>query len=258
MREIVNNTEISENLINLDILINEPLKKLNKSDQDYDKKALEICHVGKFLQLLHSEYQIFDVREQPDFIIKSVDNLLVGLEHEILVNPNHKEIEGSFADIIKSAEEKFRKSHPKTKLLVNIFVNTDKNISKRDKPVNIEKLLSIMENYIFHNRLEENDLVDSITVGKHSRLDFYCNTGIWSQKSLHSDLVTKSIHKKEQKRLDYIKSTGIEEQWLLIVIGSSGQSSYEIDSLLDERFTFNSGFNRIYLMEDFNRRLFEL
>lgn len=258
MRQIVNNTEASENHISLDILINKPLKKLDKSDQDYDKKALEICHVGKFLQLLHSEYQISDVREQPDFIIKSVDNLLIGLEHEILVDSVHKKIEGSFADIIKSAEDEFRKRHPETKLLANIYVNTDKNISKRDKPVYIEKLVSIMENYIFHNRLEENDLVESITVGKHSRLGFYCNTGIWSQQSLHSDLVTESIHKKEQKRLDYIRESKTEEQWLLIVIGSAGQSSYEIDSLFDESFTFNSGFNRIFLMEDFSGRLFEL
>lgn len=258
MKQIVNNSEIPENQISLDRLINEPLKNLDKSDKDYDKKVLEICHVGKFLMLLNSGYQISDVREQPDFIIKSIDNLIVGLEHEILVDSIHKKIEGSFSDIVKSTEEIFRERHPETKLLANVYVNTNKKITKRDKPIFIEKLLSIVEDSVFHDRFEENDLVHNISWHKHSGLNFSCNPGAWWQQSLHSDIMAESIHKKERKRLDYIKSTGIEEHWLLIVIGSLSQSSYEIDSRFDENFSFNSGFNRIFIMEDFRARLFEL
>jgi hypothetical protein len=258
MRQIVNNTEISENQFSLDRLINEPLKKLDTSDKDYDKKVLEICHVGKFLMLLNSGYQISDLREQPDFIIKTLDNIIVGLEHEILVDSGHKKIEGSFADIVKTTEELFRERHPETKLLANIYVNTNKKIIKKDKPIHVETLLSIIEDSVFRNRFEKNDLVHNITWHKHSGLNFSCNPGGWCQQSLHSNTVIESIHKKERKRLDYIKNTGIKEQWLLIVIGSLSQSSYEIDSRFDHNLSFNSGFNRIFIMVDFREKLFEL
>ncbi|MFO8000437.1 MAG: hypothetical protein R6U46_04275 [Marinilabilia sp.] len=258
MRQIVNYLVILENQIRLKKQINEPLKKLDKSDKDYNKKTLEICHVIKFLSLLNSGYQISEVREQPDFIIKTLDNHIAGLEHEILVDSNHKKIEGTFADIVKSAEGIFRERHPKTKLLANIYVNTHKKISKKDKPIHVKTLLSIIEDSVFHNQFSENDLVHNISWHKHSGLNFSCNPGGWCQQSLQHDTVKEYIHKKEIKRLDYIKNTGIEEQWLLIVIGSLNQSSYEIDSRFDKNFSADSGFNRIFLMEDFNARLFEL
>ena len=63
---------------------------------------------------------------------------------------------------------------------------------------------------------------------------------------------------KETKRLSYIRNTGLKEQWLLIVIGSLSQSSYELDSIFDKNFKVESGFTRIFIMEDFKAKLFEI
>ncbi|MBE0649429.1 MAG: hypothetical protein IH595_01180 [Bacteroidales bacterium] len=253
MRQILNDNQIS-----LGQLINVPLQKLDKSNKDYDKKVLEICHTGKFLMLLTSDFHISEVRERPDFIIESDDGSKIGLEHEILVDPIHKKIEGSFSDLVKTTERLFRERHPETKLLVNISVNTTKKLSKRENPILVERLLSMIEDAISNTQFEENDLVYNISCHKHSKLIFNTNTGAWWQRSLHTDIVAKSIRKKEQKRLSYIKNTGLNEQWLLIVVGSLSHSSYELDSEFDRNFKMETGFSRVFLMEDFNARLFEI
>ncbi len=258
MRLIENNNQISENQISLERLINDPLKTLTKSDTDYDKKVLEICHTGKFLMLLNSGFQITEVREKPDFIIESSNAIKVGLEHEILVETTHKKVEGSFSDLLKVVENLFRERHPESKLLVTIYVNTKKKISKHEKPILTERLLSMIEDSIFKNRFEENDLVHNIYWHKRSKLNFSCNTGGWGQQSLQTDIVLKSIMNKETKRPSYIRNTGLKEQWLLIVIGSLSQSSYELDSIFDKNFKVESGFTRIFIMEDFKAKLFEI
>ncbi len=258
MRQIVNKSDVSENQISLEGLINEPIKTLDKSDKDSNKKELEICHVGKFLMLLNSGFKIDEIREQPDFIIKSSDNTKIGLEHEVLIDQNHKKVEGSFSDIVKTAEGIFRERYPEIKILANIYVNVNKKISKKDKHHYVETLFSIIEDSVFHKRFEENDLVLNLSWHKHTEINFSCNPGGWWQQSLQKDFVIKSINRKETKRLNYVKNTGLGEQWLLIVIGSLSQSSYEIDSRFEENFTVNSGFNRIFLMEDFNAKLFEI
>ncbi len=258
MRQIENNNHISENQISLEGLIDIPLKTLDKSDKDYDKKKLEICHTGKFLMLLNSGFQITEVREKPDFIIESSNALKVGLEHEILVDTTHKKVEGSFSDLLEVVEDLFRERHADTKLLVNIYVNTKKKISKHEKPKLVVRLLSMIEDSIFNNRFEENDLLLNIFWHKHSGLHFNCNTGAWWQQSLQPIKVLDSINNKETKRLSYIRNTGLKEQWLLIVIGSLSQSSYELDSSFDNNFKVESGFNRIFIMEDFRSRLFEI
>lgn len=257
MRQIIN-VEDSSNQINLDRLINDPLISLDKSDKDYNKKVLEICHVGKFLMLLNSGFQISEIREQPDFVIEKSNHFKVGLEHEILVDPVLKKIEGSFADIVNSVEVIFRERHPETKLLVNIYVNINKKISKKDKPRHIETLLTIVEDYIFQKKLVKNDLVRKIYCHNHSELNFYCNPGGWCQQVLQKEELIKSILQKEEKIVKYISNSELDEQWLLIVIGSLSQSSYEIDSKFEVNLDINSRFNRIFLMEDFNARLFEL
>jgi hypothetical protein len=70
--------------------------------------------------------------------------------------------------------------------------------------------------------------------------------------------LTEFINNKESKRLKYISNTGLNEQWLLIVIGSLSQSSFEIDDNFDDNFSIKSGFDRIFILEDFRGRLFEL
>lgn len=261
MIQIENKNEIAGNKVLLENLINDPIKRLKKEAKDYDKKVLEICHVGKFLMLQGSDYRISQVREQPDFIIESSQGKKVGLEHVRIVDPEYKKIEGSFSDLIKTTESLFRKRHPNTNLLVNIYVNPQKKISKKEKPKLVEQLLLLIQNSIFNSpdkKIVENDLVHDIYFRKHSKLIFNCNTGAWWQQFLEPDIVTEFVHKKELKRQEYIRNTKLNEQWLLLVIGSLDQSSYELDERLSKKFQVDSGFSRVFIMEDFNARLFEV
>lgn len=258
MKQIVSENIISENHKNLERLINEPLRQLNKADNDYDRKVLEICHAAKFLMLLNSGYEISIVREKPDFIIKSDKEKQIGLEHEILIDQLHKKSEGSFSDLVKIIEDRFRIRHPNENILVNIFVNSAYKFKQKDKSKLVERLLLMIENYVYHDIFEENDLIHFLSCSKHSGLSFNSNSGAWWQDYLRDELVINSIEKKEKKRLDYISNTGLKEQWLLIVIGSLGQSSYEVNSDIEYNFKTISGFDKIYLMEDFKAKLYEL
>jgi hypothetical protein len=257
MKLIENKNAISENRISLGDLINIPLSTIDKSDKDYDKKSLEICHAGKFLMLLNSDLEIDQVREKPDFILK-FKNDLIGLEHEILVDPVSKKTEGSFKDLVKSVEKSFQSNHPNEKIHVNVFVNPDFRFRKNEKTILVERLLKMIENKVYRDSFIENDLVRRISWSIHSCLHFSCNLGAWIQKSLRPEYLIESIKRKEKKVKHYISTTGIDKQWLLIVIGSLGESSYEMDTRLDNVLAIKSSFEKIFLMEDFNSRLYEI
>lgn len=258
MKEITKKNTNSVHFLNLKDLISEPLSLLNKSDCNYEKKSLELCHAGKFLLLLNSGLRIEQLREQPDFILKNPNNECIGLEHEILVDDDSKKTEGSFKDLVKSAEIMFHENHPNEIIHVNVFAKPEYRFSKSDKPLLVDRLQKMIENKVYHDKFVENELVRKITWSKHSILHFSCNLGAWVQKSLISEHLIDSINKKEEKVKKYILSTGLINQWLLIVIGSLGESSYEFDSRFDYNFKINSSFEKIFLMEDFNSRLFEL
>jgi hypothetical protein len=257
MKLILNSRTVSENQYALDNMINNTLFMLDRSDKNYLQKKSEIFDVGKFLMLINKGYEIIEVREQPDFIIKSPDKM-IGLEHEICIDSNYKKVEGSFADLVISAETKFRKRYPAINLLVIINVNINKKLIKKEESKNVENLFLIIENFIIHDKLKENDLVHSISIQTHSCLTFKCITGAWWQQKLHKKTLTELINRKESKRLKYIANTGLNEQWLLIVIGSLNQSSFDIDDNFDDNFLIKSGFDRIFVLEYFRARLFEL
>jgi len=55
----------------LGILLNDHLERLDSKKSDYNKKVLELCHIGKFLILSNENYSINEVREEPDFIFSN-------------------------------------------------------------------------------------------------------------------------------------------------------------------------------------------
>ena len=92
----------------------------------------------------------------------------------------------------------------------------------------------------------------------HSRLDFTCNLGAWLQKDLDYEVLEKAIRKKEKKISDYISNSGTKEQWLLIVIGSLKESSFEIESLDSLNKPIETKFDKVFLLEDFRANLYEI
>ena len=89
----------------------------------------------------------------------------------------------------------------------------------------------------------------------HSRISISGNLGSWWQKNLTIETLTKAIQKKE-KLISKYKENIDKKQWLLIVIGSNGDSSFLIDRNIE--YKVESKFDKVFILEDFNNRLFEI
>jgi hypothetical protein len=238
-------------------LIHQILDGINEDDQRYDQLALEICHASKFICELDPSIEIVKKTEKPDFILKSKEKI-IGLEHEILVDEETRKKEGSLKDLVKALEKEYRRLNPDKKLLLVVYPMPYLTFRKSDKPRIMATMMQLIGNFIQSGLLPENDYIESLTKMPHSRLDFHCNLGAWWQKNMDSESLNKAIIKKEEKLKEYRDNSGTNEQWLLIVIGSLGESSYEVESLVTIDNSKQTGFNKIYLLEDFRSNLYEI
>jgi hypothetical protein len=236
--------------------INQVLGKKEDDNIRFHKLVLETCHLAKFLSRYDSSIEIVTKSENPDFIIRK-DNSLVGVEHETIVNQEFKQVEGSLKRLIADVENEYRRTHPYEKRLLNIYMN-DIRYSKNNKTDLIKELLEIVNHYIKTQTVLENDFIYDITMMDHSRLDFVCNLGGWWQRNLDFTSLLNAIKRKEMKITEYQKNSGCEEQWLLLVIGSLGKSSYEIDSPESLNQPFDTTFNKVFILEDFKANVYEL
>jgi hypothetical protein len=80
---------------NSDLFVNKHVEPLDYSNIKNKQKTLEICHTGKFLYLLDDYYEIHEVTDNPDFILREKE-FFVGLEHQIIVNEKSRERRGFF------------------------------------------------------------------------------------------------------------------------------------------------------------------
>ena len=64
------------------------------------------------------------------------------------------------------------------------------------------------------------------------------------------------IGKKKERKIAAYKASGIEKQWLLIVIGSAGESSYEVEGKIE--IELKTDFDKVFILEDFKSKLYEL
>lgn len=264
MRLISNNEENS--LISKYRDLVEPhLKDLDDSISSQRKKIIEICHIGKFLIHLDN-YCIERVQERPDTIIKNGSEL-IGLEHEVILDQSFKNIEGYFENLARQVENLFLKSEY-SNFQANIHFNTSYPIKTKEKSMHSKLIFNMVHScldcsdYQLHGFMTENyfdyedvGIINKITLMKHSLISVNSNCGAWWQKQLKADILKKSIKLKEAKLPTYLES-GISKQWLLLVIGSLNGSSYEIDQTFE--VNVNSGFDKIFLLEDFRNNLYEI
>lgn len=231
------------------------IKKLLVDEYNNKKKILEINQTEKFLSLLNKNYQIIDPSlEAPDFII-SDKSTRIGLEHELIVDQKAKEIEGYFKTICDLVEKKLREDGDIPNVLVNIFFQYNINRKGNAKQDHIKTIYSLTREFILNNSIPKNNLIEDISKMGHSQININANLGAWFQKFLTEDILLRAINKKENKIDNYISNTKLE-QWLLLVIGGVGESSY----VFEDRFnpTINSRFKKIYLLEDFYSKIYEL
>lgn len=232
----------------------EHVRALQPDSKGNQKKIIEVCHVGKFLMLLGKSNSISRLTETPDFIV-SADGELVGLEHQIVIDAETKEREGFIENIFSIAEDALASECELPNFLANCYLRADFSYRLSDKTRLIDEVKTVVRHYIKTKVLIDNSIIERIGMMGHSRKSINPNLGPWWQKSLTTDLLMSAILKKEKKLTEYLKKTSLK-QWLLLVIGGINGSSYIVSENLE--FTPESQFDKIYLLEDFSERLYEI
>lgn len=254
MKIIKNNKSIAENKKTLEGLIDSHLEPLLADSRKNQQKILEISHVGKFLMLFENGYRISRVTEQPDFILTN-GNEFVGLEHQIVVDHKSKEREGFFENIFDLAELRLQEDNSLPNFLANCYIIPYANFKLSEKEELIETIVRVIKKYVLTDILDENPIIERISKMPHSSINISENLGAWWQKNLTNELLTKSVKKKEKLISKYKENVGIK-QWLLLVIGSNGDSSYVMDG--KTKYKVKSEFDKVFVLDDFYNNLYEI
>lgn len=254
MRIIENNKSVLENKKTLGELIDSHLEPLLTDRRKNQQKILEICHVGKFLMFFENDFEILKVSEKPDFILTNGTEL-VGLEHQILVDYKSKEREGFFKNIFDRAELELKKDNSLPNFLANCYLMPHVNFKLSEKEELVATIVRVVKKYVLTDILEENPIIERIWKMPHSGINISENLGAWWQKDLTNEMLRKAVTKKE-KLISKYKENSTKKQWLLIVIGSNGDSSYLIDRNI--KYSVESEFDKVFVLEDFNNNLYEI
>lgn len=239
-------------------LIEEKISKfIEPLTKDFDKnqkKITEICHVGKFLSLLNNKVNINRIFEEPDFIL-DCGNKIIGLEHQIIINDERIEIEGFYKNLFKKVELKIEKENLNYKFLANCYLKNKLIVELSNKEKLINQIFETIIEFVNNNTIIENEVIDDILIMPHKKVRLSPNFGGWTQKIINDKIIYSAIIKKEKKISNYIDNCG-KKQWLLMVIGELGETSYEMDEYL--KLNIDSKFDEIYILEDFNNVLYKI
>ena len=219
------------------------------------KKILEVCHAAKFITFFDNQLSIEKLQEKPDFILVDQSHNMIGLELQRIIDPNSKEREGFFENICLAIECEMESDPQIPNFLVNCDINPDFNYKVNQKKNISFMIRTVVEKFVLENNFVDNPLVERISKMPHTHKNICPNFGAWMQKSITPDILKKAILKKEKLVKSY-RSSGINKQWLLLVIGGIGESSYDFRDKFEVKV--NTSFDKIFLLEDFNSILYQL
>jgi hypothetical protein len=221
------------------------------------KKATELCHVGKLINLLDKPSEILVQDESPDFII-SYDGNKIGLEHsKIVIKDKVKSIK-SLNKLFDDSADYFKLKYPDLNVLANCYLTTNNFSYKQDK---VPELKHNIATYIYglitnDHSVEKPYFIEDVDWMDHSDVSFCYNPGGFCVTNLDTKPLIDAIKHKERLITKYREKSGLKNQWLLLVIGSSSPDSYEVRHELN--IDIKSEFERIYLLEDFSTKLLRI
>jgi hypothetical protein len=230
------------------------LNGLDNNNKGDKQKILELCQVGKLIATYFNDFQIVELREKPDFIITNGE-VRVALEHELIINYQEKAREGYYENICEKIEIALNDDLSLPDFLINLYFKDNLDYKNRDKNELISQLTVLVKQFIETGILIENDIVIRAVKMKHSKKCVCANFGACSQKSISKELVIEHIKKKENRINTYIQNTALP-QWLVMVIGGLGKSSYEVNQTF--KVDIDSKFEKIFLYEDFANNLYRI
>lgn len=220
------------------------------SDELEEFKRIELANAGRFLLKLDENARVVELPEYPDFVVE-LGGERFGLEHRVIRN-DAVQLVGSLQDLIAVAGEVIARRRPDAKIIVNVYV----------KPIWIRKAQrKATADAIVDYILAEYDgapsalpeCLDKIFISPDSRGPrLVYNPGAYTQAGLTTESVLEAIEDKNEKLSRYKENTGIDIQWLLLVIGENGPASNEIFEDFELDAEIEAGFDRIYIYEDFN------
>lgn len=231
-----------------------------------EKEQIELCQTAKMLWLLNDEITIVRKFESPDFIINH-NGTLIGLEHQTVKNLDKTKIEGSKKQLVDISldifNEKFtsykhyESQYPKCPyMLVSVDFIRDFYFKQNQK----KKIAEAISEYIWCQSQsiisDKPNFIDYIHISPHTKNSFYYKSDINRTKNLSFNRVIEAIEKKEKLVQKYRGNSETKIQWLLLTTGTLSADSFEIEKLFAEKF--ESSFDKIFLLDYFNSRLFEI
>jgi len=219
------------------------------------KEILEVCQIGKFVQKIDTEIQIFDKPKppNPDFII-DYNERLIGLEHtQILTEDASRYFK--IKTLLDYAEKIFERKYPNTNVHATISIQNDKlNYKQSEKSKLAEKIADMVQWTRSEMEVELPEYITRIKTTRHSQVSFSYQEKNWQAEYLTKERLLEEVQKKENKISGYEKSEKeLSEYWLVLLIGSLSSVSYELNENID--YSIKSEFDRVYLMADFDAKI---
>ncbi len=215
-----------------------------------EKQSIELCQVGKFIAVLNTSIKLISRGESPDFIIEH-NQLKIGVEHERILNPERVQQFQSVKKLFDDAAKEFARRNPEIKVLANIHLKSDDfSFTKSIKQLLIDEICVYILGVASNTPVEKPEFIKSVNLQKHSLVSFsYLENNFYSQ-DLTEDALLKAIEKKNKLAESYRQKSSIQEQWLLLVVGSLSSDSYEMARINNS--SVESSFDKIFILEDFN------
>ncbi|MGC3947223.1 MAG: hypothetical protein QM762_22365 [Chryseolinea sp.] len=254
MRELTTNISFGDTWEGIGRKINNHLANLDRNASDDKQKILELCQIGKLLCSYFDDFDIVKVSESPDFLISNGD-VSIGLEHQLILDPETKAKEGFYDNIFSKVEHNLIKDETVPNFLINLIIKKDADLMINNKGAIINRVTEILREFVLIGLLSDNDFILSAHKMRHSRKSINANYGGHLQRSIDKELILEFLKKKEGKIESYKRNSG-PNQWLVLVIGGLGESSYEVANAFE--LLLDTQFNKVLLYEDFSNRLFEL
>ena len=254
MRQLQQDIDFNETHSRLGLKINSHLNGLDKTKKEDKQKILELCQIGKLLATYFNDFEITRVTEKPDFVISNGQTQF-GLEHELILDTKSKSEEGFYENICEKVEGNLTNDPSIPNCLVNLYLKENLSYKINDKNNLIAQLTEIVKQFILTGELCENDIVGDANKMKHSQKSVNANFGAYWQKTITKELILEYIERKEKKLASYRQNTALP-QWLVLIIGGIGESSFEINETLI--MDIKTDFDKIFLYEDFGNKLYEL
>lgn len=241
------------------------------SSETNKKENIEFAHLISLLIELNINFKDIKKHESPDFIIELNDST-IGVELTQLKHSKHSKEIGYLNNVVSRAERYFIEYYPDfeyqrtkhlglTKFRAAISFNKHISLEQKDKNRNAKELATLIYNLAKNNVSNVNNIgfTTSIDIkGESKKIKFIHSPDIDNLEYLSNETINNAINKKEKKISEYKTNQKCSQYWILLIAGQPDPSSFDIDDLEVNNYKVSSEFEKVFLLDDFNKKVFVL